>query len=164
MQVPEIQAPTSAPDTSPCFRVLVVEDEATPRRLIEKWCNPILAKSKFGHLIDYKTTCDEGWACAQERPYNFYIIDGQTPGKLNGPEVCQKILELYPEQILQQNAQVILYTAMKPSEIEKTGLSKKVKVIPKQQVQTLVSELEDRVRLFESTLASRKNSADAQLG
>lgn len=164
MMDPNIQATTSAPDTSPCFRVLVVEDEATPRGLIKKWCTPILDASRFGYLIDYKTTCDEGWACAQERSYNFYIIDGQTPGQLNGPEVCQKIVDLYPEQILQRNARMILYTAMESSEIEKTGLSEKVKVIPKSKIQTLARELKAQVMFFESTLASRKNSADATLG
>ncbi|MBS0628613.1 MAG: response regulator [Verrucomicrobia bacterium] len=150
--------PTRAPDTVPCFSVLVVEDTKQEVELIRRRCFEIIERSVGSYSFLFEPTGDEGWATAEAIPFDFYIIDGNTPGNLQGPEVCRKIIAKYP------NAQVVLYTGMTEDEItEAGGLPKSVTVLEKR-IASLVKVVQDQVCNYRASRNGRKNSADTCLG
>lgn len=131
----------------PNFTVLVVEDDGPAFLKMNRALKPIL-----GNLVEsliHRKTCDDGWALCQERSFDFYIIDGNTPGEIQGIELCKKILEKYKDAI------VILYTAM-----EEVPKDLCMRVIKKDPVE-LGQALKDHLSPVPDPYSRRKNSSDA---
>jgi len=142
------------------FKVLVVEDCKVSIEKIKRKVMPILEQSGRSYSFTHCVTGDEGWQSCRDCPYNFYVIDGQTPGDLQGGDVCKKIIKQDP------NANVVLYSAMEEKEVAALNLPASVKVIKKQ-----IIELEDTlnraldssdIRKSPSPYSKRKNSSDTK--
>lgn len=145
---------TPEPGSTPCFSILLVEDDPVVELNIQRECNPIFKNDEFGADMVHKKTCDAGWDLIETRSFDIYVIDWHTPGQKMGPELIEEILRR------NANARVIFYTSSEESEINGTGLRGRVEVIRKDP-KLLRGVLEKWLRELKEKLFQRKNSANA---
>ena len=90
-----IDAGRAGQDT--CMRILVAEDDAVSRRVLEA------VLERMGHHCDVTEDGDQAWARLAQGVPDVLITDWMMPG-LAGPDLCRKVREVHGECLLRDHA------------------------------------------------------------
>ena len=118
---------SNAPDRSPYsnrvppMNILIVEDEAASRRMIQK------ALETLGHTVIATDNGEQAWEHYQRGGINLILTDWNMPG-MDGPELCRRIREQAESghrdlDALAARVYIIMLTANRSTEDVVTGLA-----------------------------------------